>query len=622
MNRRLLAMLMAALLLSGCAPAVPAQRTASPVVIGLAAATPAPTVSASPELEHTDAQPIAETPACSPLCPELPPETLVAVRDHIPDILVELRYASENNFTGTQIYDFTEPQLRYGTVQKLLAAQRMLSAQGYGLKIYDAYRPSSAQYRLFETCPDSRYVADPYRGFSSHSRGNTVDVTLVAADGGTVEMPSSFDDFSALADRSYDDVSEAARAHALLLEAVMTECGFSPYQKEWWHFSDTDAYPVIEDNRFIASCEEFLSLRELPDTSAPRLIRIPAGDALAVVSYTGPFALVNYRATRGYVLASYLTREGPEDYETLSIVHAEEAYSYERMCEELLALCAAWPGRISVSSIGRSELGRDIPVALLGDAAAQRHVLIQGAMHGRESITACLLMCLLESALQSDAAALAGVCFHVIPMSNPDGVAISQSGELTGTAREIYMREIAEGVTTLSETAYARQWKANALGIDLNRNFDAGWDTYDGPAEPSCARYRGDAPLCAAESRALAAYTRQYPFEATISYHCAGSLLYYEYGGNAAANARSASLAQAVAKATGYPMRPASDVDGAGYKDWALGVLGIPSLTIEVGYGSAPLPLDDLTTIYLRNRPVFARIAGWLQSSGHSGERP
>lgn len=102
---------MAALLLSGCAPAVPAQRTASPVVIGLAAATPAPTVSASPELEHTDAQPIAETPACSPLCPELPPETLVAVRDHIPDILVELRYASENNFTGTQIYDFTEPQL-------------------------------------------------------------------------------------------------------------------------------------------------------------------------------------------------------------------------------------------------------------------------------------------------------------------------------------------------------------------------------------------------------------------------------------------------------------------------------------------------------------------------------
>ncbi len=614
MSRRLLAVLMAALLLSGCAPAVPAQRTASPVVISLAA-TPAPTVPASPEPEHTDSQPTAaKTPACSPLCPELPPETLVAVRDHIPDILVELRYASENNFTGMQIYDFTEPQLRYGTVQKLLAAQRMLSAQGYGLKIYDAYRPSSAQYRLFEVFPDSRYVANPYRGFSSHSRGNTVDVTLVAADGSAVEMPSAFDDFSALADRSYDDVSEAARAHALLLEAVMTECGFSPYQKEWWHFSDTDAYPVIEDNRFIASCEEFLSLREAPDTSADCLMRIPAGAALAVVSYDGPFALVNYRGTRGYVLASYLTKEGPEDYETLSIIHAEEPYSYERMCEDLLALCAAWPGRISVSSIGRSELGRDIPVALLGDANAPHHVLIQGAIHGRESITAALLMCLLEDALESDAAVLADVCFHVIPMSNPDGVAISQSGKLIGTAREIYLRETVEGATTLSEAAYARQWKANALGIDLNRNFVAGWAAYSGPAEPSCARYRGSAPLCAAESRALANYTRQYPFDATISYHCAGSLIYYTYGDNGAVNTRSASLAQAVVEATGYSLCPASGVDGAGYKDWAIDGLGIPSLTIEVGYGSAPLPLRNLTTAYLRNRTVFARIAGWLQN--------
>lgn len=612
MNRRLLAVLMAALLLSGCAPVVPAQRTASPMVIGLAA-TPAPTAPATPA--QTKAPPAAaKTPSPSPLRPEPSVETLVAVRDHIPDILVDLRYATENNFTGTRIYDFTEPQLRYGTVQKLLTAQRMLRAQGYGLKIYDAFRPVSAQYRLFEACPDSRYVADPYRGFSSHSRGNTVDVTLVSADGGMVEMPSAFDDFSALADRSYEDVSEAAKAHALLLEAVMTECGFSPYQKEWWHFSDTDAYSVIEDNRFIVSCEEFLSLRELPDTSSARLMRIPAGETLAVVSYTGPFALVNYCGTRGYVLASHLTREGSEDYETLSIVHAAESYGYERMCEELLALCAAWPGRISVSSIGRSEMGRDIPVALLGDAAAQRHVLIQGAMHGCESVTACLLMCLLESALESDATALAGVCFHVIPMSNPDGVAISQSGVLSGAAREIYLRETVEGATTLSEAAYARQWKANALGIDLNRNFDAGWATYSSPAEPSCARYRGSAPLCAAESLALAAYTRQYPFDATISYHCAGSQLYYEYGGNAAANARSASLAQAVAEVTGYPMRPASDIDGAGYKDWALGALGIPSLTIEVGYGRAPLPLDELTTIYLRNRSVLARIAAWLQN--------
>ncbi|MGN0784858.1 MAG: M14 family zinc carboxypeptidase [Candidatus Aphodomorpha sp.] len=604
MRKRFCAALLAALLLAGCTPAVPEKTTTSPVVVGLAA-TPAPTERAGEPTEP----PVRPTP-----CLEPPPDALVFVRNYIPDILVELRYATENNFTGIPIYDFTEPQLRYGTVQKLLSAQQMLRSKGYALKIYDAYRPASAQYRLFEVFPDSRYVANPYRGFSSHSRGNTVDVTLVAADGSAVEMPSAFDDFSALADRSYDDVSEAARAHALLLETVMAECGFSPYQNEWWHFSDTESYPVIEDNRFIAACEEYLSLREGPATSADCLMRIPAGAALAVVSYDGPFALVNYRGTRGYVLASYLMREGPQDYELLPTVRAAEAYDYERMCEDLTRLCAAWPDRLSVSSIGRSELGRDIPVALLGDANAPHHVLMQGAIHGRESITAALLMCLLEDALESDAAALADVCFHVIPMSNPDGVVISQSGVLSDAAREIYLRETAEGATALSEAAYARQWKANALGIDLNRNFDAGWAAYSGPAEPSCARYRGSAPLCAAESRALANYTRQYPFDATISYHCAGSLIYYAYGDNGAVNARSASLAQAVAETTGYSLCPASGVDGAGYKDWAIDGLGIPSLTIEVGYGSAPLPLRNLTTAYLRNRTVFARIAGWLQN--------
>ena len=69
-----------------------------------------------------------------------------------------------------------------------------------------------------------------------------------------------------------------------------------------------------------------------------------------------------------------------------------------------------------------------------------------------------------------------------------------------------------------------------------------------------------------------------------------------------------------MAEATGYSLSPASGVDGAGYKDWAIDGLGIPSLTIEVGYGSAPLPLRNLTTAYLRNRTVFARIAGWLQN--------
>lgn len=92
-------------------------------------------------------------------------------------------------------------------------------------------------------------MANPEKGFSSHSRGNTVDVTLVTADGQPMEMPTDFDDFTALADRDYSDVGDTAAANARLLESAMTAAGFRPYSAEWWHYSDTQSYPV--DEQFI-----------------------------------------------------------------------------------------------------------------------------------------------------------------------------------------------------------------------------------------------------------------------------------------------------------------------------------------------------------------------------------
>ena len=203
------------------------------------------------EQEQTKAPegPAEQEPADSPVESESEPEaeSFIRVVDCIPDILVDLRYATADNFTGEVIYDFTDAYLRYGTVKKLAAVQETLAKQGYGLMIWDAFRPVSAQFTLWDICPDGRYVANPNKGFSSHSRGNTVDVTLVMLDGGDVVMPTEFDDFSAKADRDYSDVSEEAAANALLLENAMTEAGFKPYSGEWWHFSDTDSYDVEEN---------------------------------------------------------------------------------------------------------------------------------------------------------------------------------------------------------------------------------------------------------------------------------------------------------------------------------------------------------------------------------------
>ena len=235
MRRCLFPALMAALLLSGCG------TPAEPVTPPLPAEPPA--VSVTPEAP-AEAEPLPE-PEPDPI-PEPDPADLVAVTDYIPGIYTELRYASDNNFTHQVIYSFSDAYLRYGTVQKLASAQESLEQAGYSLLIWDAFRPVSAQFKLWEICPDPAYVANPEKGYSSHSRGNTVDITLVTLDGEPVEMPTDFDDFTAMADRDYSDASEEAAANAQLLEETMAAAGFKPYSAEWWHYSDTEPYPVEE----------------------------------------------------------------------------------------------------------------------------------------------------------------------------------------------------------------------------------------------------------------------------------------------------------------------------------------------------------------------------------------
>lgn len=171
----------------------------------------------------------------------------VLVNKYIPDIYVELRYATENNFTGVKIYDFTEAYLRYGTVKKLAQVQKELKQQGYSLKIWDAYRPFEAQQKLWEVYPDPNYVANPANGMKKHNLGGTVDITMVAADGTVISMPTEFDDFSLKADRDYSDIEdEEAVKNVMILQNAMENNGFTGYQGEWWDYSDTVEYEAVD----------------------------------------------------------------------------------------------------------------------------------------------------------------------------------------------------------------------------------------------------------------------------------------------------------------------------------------------------------------------------------------
>lgn len=176
--------------------------------------------------------------------PEPDDEDFVRIRDYIPDIVVDLKYATEDNFTGQVIYGFAEPYLRYGTVKKLMLVQEALKAQGLGLKIWDGFRPVAAQEKLWQACPDPTYVSPPGTGSQSHCRGIAVDITLVDATGEELAMPTGFDDFSALADRDYSDCTAEAAKNARLLEKTMEENGFKPYFGEWWHYADAVSYDV------------------------------------------------------------------------------------------------------------------------------------------------------------------------------------------------------------------------------------------------------------------------------------------------------------------------------------------------------------------------------------------
>lgn len=286
------------LMLTACLCLSPAGCSYHPAPVGTEAA-PTETVPETTVLPPAETKPL-------PL-PEPGPEAFVPVQKYMPGIHVDLRYATADNFTAQQIYGFRDVYLRYGTVKKLQRVQAELEPMGLSLKIWDGFRPVLAQYRLWEVCPDPTYVANPETGFSSHSRGNTIDLTLVDRAGNELEMPTAFDDFSSLADRDYSDCSETAAQNAVLLQNIMEKQGFTGYFGEWWHFTDKDAYdvervflPVYQPDAYIGG-DEMISLRIRPDADSEAVGSISSGEAYYLLAWYEDYVMVEYRDIWGYI---------------------------------------------------------------------------------------------------------------------------------------------------------------------------------------------------------------------------------------------------------------------------------------------------------------------------------
>jgi D-alanyl-D-alanine dipeptidase len=175
-------------------------------------------------------------------------EEMIEVTKVYPTIFYELRYATTRNFTHQQIYPTgARCLLRKSVALRLQHAQEALRRLGYGLKIWDAYRPAWAHAALWEASPDPEFVAAPSAGGSWHSWGAAVDVTLVDLKGREQKMPSDFDDFTPAAKSEYRGGDPEVAAHAVALRAAMLGAGFRGLRDEWWHFIAVDAnqfYPV------------------------------------------------------------------------------------------------------------------------------------------------------------------------------------------------------------------------------------------------------------------------------------------------------------------------------------------------------------------------------------------
>ena len=167
--------------------------------------------------------------------------------EKVPGLVLEIRYATEQNITGKKIYTDKRAWLREETIRKLAQVARELEEKGYRLVLWDGWRPASAQKALWAAKPDGRFLTPPNR-VSRHTRGTSVDVSLADRNGKILEMPSDHDEFTDRADEDFSDVPKEVAQRARLLRKAMFRAGFSGVPDEWWHYDlrDWASYEPIE----------------------------------------------------------------------------------------------------------------------------------------------------------------------------------------------------------------------------------------------------------------------------------------------------------------------------------------------------------------------------------------
>lgn len=325
---------------------------------------------------------------------------------------------------------------------------------------------------------------------------------------------------------------------------------------------------------------------------------------------------VIYEDKEGYVKQSKILLKKPKVPSDIVNID-DKLYSYIDMKKDLQSLSIYYPDYLTIKSIGTTSDNRNIYCAILGNPDAKKHIILQGSMHAREYINSQLLMAQLEYYLSvyesgsynnvSYQQLFDEVCVHIMPMTNPDGVTLSQYG-LSG----INDKALVADLKKMQRSKYYSRWKANAKGVDLNRNFPYRWSENSSVKKRGSMNYPGASSQTEKETKAIMAYTKSISgLRAALSYHSMGNVIYWDYGQKGKLRKQCKQLVDLVKQKTGYSLITLSskNISYGGYSDWVVGDLGIPAITIETGVVYAPVSHNQFKTIWKQNKEVIPAVA-------------
>ncbi len=283
-------------------------------------------------------------------------------------------------------------------------------------------------------------------------------------------------------------------------------------------------------------------------------------------------------------------------------------YPFKVMEKQMLELVKKYPF-LTLERIGWSLLGRPLYTLKLGKGPRKIHV--NGSHHANEWITSIIIMksieiiCeLVEHKMRQSGDCieklLSAATFDFVPMVNPDGVELCTNNSLKDYDMTRLIK-LNEGQSDFSK------WKANIRGVDLNRNYDAGFEDYKKiteKKEPSYAYYQGMYPESEPETKAIAQLTRKQNYDMVFAYHTQGEVIYWTYQDIYIAEAEK--YAKMFSKTSGYDLDvPGPEAASGGYKDWFILHFKKPGFTIECGYGENPIDIRQVDTIVVKTLPIL-----------------